>query len=374
MTDSDNSNAAVTHDGKILVTGAAGHLGANLVRRLLDDGKDVRVLLRWGSNNQAMEGLDVERVYGDLRDYRSVVEAVRGCVTSYHTAALVSTLQGNRAHQREVWDHNVIGTKNLLRAAREEGLARVVVTGSFSATGYDLDEPSKPAAEERPFYPFSTHLPYARCKMQVEHESLKALADGLDVVICVSTAILGPHDYKPSRMGRTLMDYTRGKLRAYIPGGFPFVAAQDIVDGHVRAMERGRKGQKYIIATKFLTLDDIMEIFEEVTGHPRPRVRLPAGAMKALAHVSSFVLTNFFPSVPQRFTPDAVRILMLRRHADTSKAQQELGFRPSDIGAAVRAAYDDFARRGLVPSRERQRHESTSARPAGKPSRAGAAA
>lgn len=368
MTDSDD-NRRREFSGKILVTGAAGHLGANLVHRLLDDGKDVRVLLRRGSNNDAMEGLDVERVYGDLRDMSSVVEAVRGCETIYHPAALVSTLQGDDVHKRDVWDNNVIGTRNLLRAARDEAVARVVVTGSFSATGYDLDDSSKPASEERPFFPFSAHLPYAHCKMQVEHEALKALADGLDVVICVSCAIVGPHDYKPSRMGRTLMDHAHGKLRAYIPGGFPFVAARDIVDGHIRAMERGRRGQKYIIATKFCTLDDIMEIFEEATGQPRPRVRLPAGAMKALAHVSSFVLTNFFPSVPQRFTPDAVRILMLRRHADTEKAQRELGFRPSSLNEAICEAYDDFARRGLVPVRERKAVAPTPPRAASKPSR-----
>jgi nucleoside-diphosphate-sugar epimerase/phytoene/squalene synthetase len=341
------------YTGKALVTGAAGHLGANMVHRLLADGQEVRVLLRDGSDNEAMEGLAVEKIMGDLRDPPVVRRAVDGCETVYHCAARVSTLQGDRAHKREIFECNVMGTRNLLRAAKECGVARVAVTGSFGANGYDLDDPTLPADEENPFYPFNTHLPYAESKHMCEHEVLRAAVEGLDVVMCTSTAILGPHDYKPSRMGRTLCDYTHGKLRAYIPGGFEFVAAKDICEGHVLAMERGRTGQKYTFATEFLTLDDIMEIWEEVTGVPRPRLRLPPGVMYGLAHVSSFVLSNFFPKVPQRFTPDAVRILRMQRRADISKARGELGFEPSDIRDSIRDAYDDFARRGLVPPRMR---------------------
>lgn len=348
---SDGERLERGYKGKALVTGAAGHLGANLVHRLLADGQEVRVLLREGSNNEAMDGLPVETVMGDLRDPSAVRRAVDGCETVYHCAAHVSTLQGDRAHKRDIFESNVYGTRNLLRAAKECGVLRVAVTGSFGANGYDLDDPSLPADEERPFYPFNTHLPYAESKHMCEHEVLRAVVDGLDVVMCTSTAILGPHDYKPSRMGRTLCDYTHGKLRAYIPGGFEFVAARDICEGHILAMERGRTGHKYTFATEFLTLDDIMEIWEEVTGVPRPRLRLPPRMMYGLAHISSFVLTNFFPSAPQRFTPDAVRILRMQRRADITKARTELGFAPSDIRDAIREAYDDFARRGLVPPR-----------------------
>lgn len=337
--------------GKVLVTGASGHLGANLVRRLLCDGLDVRVLLRKGSDNSAVDGLDVERIYGDLRDPGSLVPAVRGCRHVFHAAAKVSTVEATPALEREIYEHNVLGTKHLLRAAQEAGVDRVVVTGSFSAVGYDLDDPEKAGNEDMPFWPFEEVLPYARTKVLVEHEALKACVEGLDVVIATSCAILGPHDYKPSRMGQTLMDYAHGRLPAYIPGGFDFVAARDIVEGHVLAMKRGRKGQKYIVSTQFAEVDELMEIFEEVTGRARPRVRLPAPVMAGVAEVSSFVLNRFFPSVPQRFTPGAVRILSKRRHADTSKAQRELGYRPTSIRAAVHEAYADFARRGLVPAR-----------------------
>jgi nucleoside-diphosphate-sugar epimerase len=322
-----------------------------LVRRLLSDGRRVRVLLRQGSNNLAMDGLKVERVYGDLRDREAVDAAVCGCETIFHCAAMVSTLQGSAKHKRDIYESNVLGTQHLLAAAKLHRVRRVVCTGSFSATGYDLEDSSRASRERQPFFPFKTHLPYARTKVLTEHECLRSFADGLDVVMVTSTAILGPNDYKPSRMGRTLIDHANGKLRAYIPGGFEFVAARDIVEGHMLAMERGVAGQKYTIASRFLTLDDIMDIFEDVTGVPRPRLKLPPRLMQAVANVSSAVLTNLFPSVPQRFTPDAVRILQLQRRADTAKARTELGFVPTDIGEAIREAYDDFARRGLLPPR-----------------------
>jgi nucleoside-diphosphate-sugar epimerase len=149
-------------------------------------------------------------------------------------------------------------------------------------------------------------------------------------------------------MGRVVADFAGGKMRAYIPGGFDFVAARDIVAGHVLAMEKGRVGQRYIFSTRFVEVDELMAILERVTGRPRPAIRLPPAVMAGIAHVSSFVLTNFFPSVPQRFTPAAVRLLQMRRRADTLRAQNELGYQPTSIEEALREAYEHFVERGLI--------------------------
>jgi nucleoside-diphosphate-sugar epimerase len=329
---------------KYLLTGATGHLGANLLRRLLDDGSDVRVLLQaeGAPQNRAVDGLPVERVYGDLRDPEAMRAAVRGVGGVYHAAARIQTSAGG---ERAIYDTNVLGTRNVLRAARADGAGRVVVTGSLSAVGYD---PGRAANEDDPFYPFEPHLPYGFNKAFVEHECWKAVAEGQDVVVATSCAILGPHDFFPSRMGAVVRDFANGKLRAYIPGGFDFVAARDIAEGHVLAMSRGKSGQKYIISTRFVEVDELMSILERVTGRPRPPLRLPAGVMSAVSHVSSFVLSRFFPAVPQRFTPAAVRFLSQRRRADTSKAQRELGFRPTSIEDALREAYEWFVEQGEI--------------------------
>jgi nucleoside-diphosphate-sugar epimerase len=296
-------------------------------------------------------GRTVERIKGDLRDLELVRRGIAGCETAFHVAAKVSTVSGDAGDLRELFECNVIGTANLLRAARDAGTRRVVVTGSFSAVGYDESDPSKPSDESMPFRPFDAHLPYGRTKMLVEHECLKAVVEGQDVVIATSCAVLGPWDYIPSRMGKTLIDFANGRLRAYVPGGFEFVAAQDIVAGHLLAMKHGRSGQRYILSTEFLTVDQIMDIFEDVSGQPRPKLRLPPPVMAGMAEVSSFVMTKFFPKVPQRFTPGAVRILRMQRHANLTKAKTELGYAPTSIRAAIGAAYADFARRGLVPSK-----------------------
>ena len=327
---------------KILVTGGSGHLGANLVRKLVEDGQDVRCFELHGTPARALEGLPVERIEGDLRDPASLAKAMKGIDRVFHPAAVVSTLE---ADEPLLFASNVIGTKNLLHAAREAGVGRVVVTGSFSAVGHRED--GEPSNETVPFNPFGQIMPYEKSKAGVEHEVLKAVVEGQDVVIATSCAIIGPHDYVPSRMGRTIRDYANGKLRAYLPGGFPFVAARDIVSGHLLAMEKGRTGQKYIIASEYRSTDDWMDMLERVTGRKRP-VRLPTNVMLPIAIVSEAIVKAFAPHYPLRFTAGAVRILSMCRRADTSKAQQELGFKPTLVEDAVREAYEWFLADGQI--------------------------
>ena len=336
------------HDPPVLVTGASGHVGANLVRRLLDDGVRVRVLLRSESGNEALAGLDVERAYADIRDLDATRSAVEGCRGVYHCAAKISTIDGNRAHRRDVFECNVLGTRNVLQAARDAQAGRVVVTGSFSAVGYDLDAPSAPSDETMQFYPMDPTMPYERSKVLAEHECLRAVALGQDVVIATCCAVVGGADFVPSRLGRTLCDYTNGKLRAYVDGGFAFVAARDIVDGHLLCMRHGRTGEKYIFASEYKTITDILDLFEEVSGIPRPRRRVPARVMYVFSEVASFYLSRFHPDFPQRFTPGAIRLLMMRRRANTEKAQRELGYRPTGIRAAVHEAYAFHYRRNAI--------------------------
>lgn len=329
----------------ILVTGATGHLGANLVRRLLADGETVRVLVRPGRESEALADLAVERVFADLRDPEAVTSAVRGCGSIYHCAALVSTVDGDRSHRQDIFETNVLGTQYLLKAAHAEGVSRVVVSGSLSATGHLRNRPTN---EEVPFNPFEPQLPYGFSKHLVEHLCLKAHADGLEVVVAVSCAIIGPNDFVPSRMGQVLIDFAHGKLGAYIPGGFEFVSAHDIVEGHILAMQRGRSGQKYLISTAYSSVDALMDLFAEVTGRSKPRLRLPASLMALLATVADRSWFQLFPNRPRRFTPAAVRLLRMQRQVDITKARTELGFEPTPLADAVTLAYQDFVKRGLI--------------------------
>ena len=325
----------------ILLTGANGHLGANLLRRLLADGEAVRVLLRPDADNASVEGLPVERAFGDLRDPASLLAATAGVERVYHCAAQISTAAGG---EQAIFANNVLGTRNLLQAALRSAVRRVVVSGSLSAVGHRSDRPTD---EAEPFNPFERHLPYAVSKAAVEHECLKAVADGLDVVIAISCAILGPNDFKPSRMGQVLIDYANGRLPAYIPGGFEFVAARDIVEGHVLAMRAGRTGQRYIFSSGFMTLDSLFDLYGELTGQPKPR-RLPPALMLAVAGIEESFSRIFLPGRRQLLTPGAVRLLRMGRRADCSKAKGELGYRPTAITDAVREAHRWLVARGAI--------------------------
>jgi len=329
----------MTTRARTLVTGATGHLGANLVRRLLEEGAALRVLLRQGRDTRAVDGLDVERVFGDVRDAAAMHAAVEGCDRVFHCAAKVSTLEDG---EREIYETNVLGTRHVLAAARRAGVERVVVTGSFSAVGH---VPGRPSDERDPFDPSAKALPYERSKAWVEHECLRAALEGQHVCIAISCAIIGPHDFKPSRMGRVICDFATGRLRAYIPGGFEFVAARDIVEGHLLAMERGRSGQRYIFSSEFATVDTLMEHLETITGRRRPRLRLPPAVMAALAHVVTPVVSRVSSKTP-RFTPGAVRLLRMERRADCRRAKEELGYQPTRIEQALRDAHAWFSARG----------------------------
>ena len=233
-------------------------------------------------------------------------------------------------------------------AALRAGVARVCLTSSFSTVGFHADDPSRPCAEELPFFPFIDWMPYSRTKVLAEIEAFKAIADGLDVVIAISTGVCGPHDFLPSRTGNALLSYARGKFRAYIPGGYEAVGVDDLARGHVLAMERGRKGQRYTISSRYVTMDEMLDLFAEVTGKPRKARALPPKLMAGVARAVSGAMTAFFPDVPQHLTPGAVLVLSMQRRADIGKARAQLGYEPTAIEPVVRAWYEFFVREQMV--------------------------
>jgi nucleoside-diphosphate-sugar epimerase len=160
-------------------------------------------------------------------------------------------------------------------------------------------------------------------------------------------------------MGQVFANYANGRLRAYVPGGFEFVAARDIVEGHILAMNKGRTGQKYIFSTEFMTIDALFDLYREITGRPKP-LRLPPSVVAVAAEVGEFVYRRFLPSRRLLLTPAAVRILGMGRRAEIGKAQRELDYRPTSIAEAVREAYDWFVARGVI---ERPRDMAAGRRP-----------
>ncbi len=330
---------------KTFVTGGTGHVGANLIRELLSRGIAVKALYRPGSNNQGLDGLDVEKVEGDLRDPASLEKALVGCDRMYHVAAFVSLRTGDR---EALFDVNVNGAKNLFNAAQKAGVERTVYCSSFGAIGVN---PNGPSDETFTVNPYDVHLDYELSKAVSELEVHRAIARGMDIVIVNPSGVVGPHDYKPSSVGRTILDFAAGRMRAYLPGGFEFVAVRDVIAGHLLAMEKGKTGERYILSSGHHTLEEILKHLQSQIGAPMPRFKLPLPLMTPVAYASSFIMKRFFPDVPPRFTPGTIKLLSSSKSATTAKAQRELGFKPTSIFDAYNEQIAWFEQRGQLKRR-----------------------
>jgi hopanoid-associated sugar epimerase len=330
---------------KVFVTGGTGHVGANLVRGLLERGEDVRALVR-RRDDVALRGVSVEQVEGDLSSRDALAIAMRGCDRVYHLAASISLRPGDR---KQIFETNVRGTKHVLDAAEQAGVRRVVFCSSFGAIGHNPDGASD---ESHALNPFDVHLDYDLSKSMAELEVLRAVARGLDAVIVNPSGVIGPHDYKPSSVGQSIIDFAKRRMPAYVPGAFEFVAVRDVVAGHLAAMERGVRGHRYILSGEHLTLDAILDELSRLTGVRKPRLKIPTRVMLPIAHLSSAFMSAFLPHVPPRFTPGTIKLLDDGKRADIGKARRELGYAPTSVFAALREQVEFLlsSRRARTPT------------------------
>lgn len=248
---------------KAFVTGATGFLGGLLVRELVADGVETRVLVRPESETRWLDGLPVERVRGDLKDKDSLREAMQGCDTLFHVAALYSTREEDSSLMYEI---NVAGTKHVLRTAAELRYARVVHTSTIGTIGRPPDG-SLPN-EDVEFNLWDTCSHYVRSKYLAELLALNMAGDGLPVVVVNPTSPIGPGDVKPSSSGQRILDVMAGKVPSFPPGGLNFVAARDVARGHILAARKGQIGRRYILGNVEgnLTLEQFLGLASKVTG------------------------------------------------------------------------------------------------------------
>jgi len=323
-----------------LVTGATGHIGNNLVRALLGRRERVRVLCRPSSSPKPLAGLDVERVEGDLRDAASLARAVAGVERVYHVAAMISIRSGDR---EALWDANVAGTARLLSAARQAGVKRVVHTSSFGAMGRN---PNGASTEQHALDPEEPATDYERSKAASELEVQREIERGLDACIVNPCATVGPFDFRPSLVGRTFVDFALGKMKAYVPGAFDWVPMRDVVSGHLLAMDKGGRGERYLLSGEVASLDQILDWLAEDTGRPRPRWRVPAGLMLGVSVPKDFLEARFFPDKYPRFNRHSIRLLTSGKYGSNHKAREQLGLSPTPIRQAFRDAVSWFRENG----------------------------
>lgn len=251
-----------------VVTGANGHVGANLIRALLTQGRRVRTLIH--VNRQAIEGLDVEIAEGDVLDVASLCDAFNGAEVVYHLAARISISMDEWPLLERI---NIIGTRNVVEACLCSRVRRLVHFSSIHAlTQEPLDVP---VDESRPLVEPKRCPPYDRSKAAGEKEVHKGMERGLDAVIIIPTGIIGPYDYEPSYFGEALLTLARGKLPALVAGGFDWVDVRDVVEGAMRAEERATTGARYLLSGHWVSVPELAAIVEQVTGVPAPRLVCP---------------------------------------------------------------------------------------------------
>jgi dihydroflavonol-4-reductase len=327
---------------KALVTGATGFIGAAVARALAPAGTDVRILVRPDSDLRNLEGLKVEQVHGDLRDRTSLRRALTGCQQLYHVAAHYALWAKDPSVFYEV---NVTGTRTLLETALELGTERIVYTSTIGAIGLPTD--GGPGTEETPVSLDQMAGDYKRSKYLAEQEVLKLARAGLPVVIVNPSAPVGERDIKPTPTGQIIVDFMKGRMWAYIETGMNLVDVDDVAAGHLRAMERGRVGERYILGNRNLSLREVFEILSRLTGVKAPRLKLPWQAIVPLAYANLW-LADHVTNKPPRIPLEGVKMAKYRMHYDCSKAVLELGLPQTPVEVALEKAVRWFRAHGYA--------------------------
>jgi dihydroflavonol-4-reductase len=324
-----------------LVTGATGFVGAAVARALLRRGQPVRVLARPNSDRRNLAGLSVEIAEGSMEDAQSLARAVAGCRWVYHVAADYRIWVPDPA---PMFRANVVGTRDLLKAALEAGAERIVYTSSVATLGL---VPGGSADEQTPSNADDMIGPYKRSKFEAEEVARElAREHGLPVVIVNPSTPVGPGDIKPTPTGRLILEAARGQMPAFVDTGLNIVHVDDVAAGHLAAAETGRIGERYILGGENMSLAEIIAEVSQVVGRRPPRLQIPHAVLFPVAMGAEFAarITGREPFV----TLDGVRMSRKKMYFTSDKASGELGYKPRPAREAIADAVAWFKANGYL--------------------------
>ncbi len=328
----------------ILVSGASGFVGSAVARRLIEGGQRVRGLVRPSSDRRNLDGLDLEVVEGDLRDKASLIRACEGCEGLFHVAAdyRLWTLDPS-----QMFKTNVDGARNLMEAAKEAGVGRIVYTSSVATLGTPKD--GSPGDEETPVSYSDMIGPYKQSKFRAEEVVSRMIAEnGLGAVIVNPSTPIGPGDVKPTPTGRMVVEAAAGRMPAYVDTGLNVVHVDDVADGHVAAYGKGKVGERYVLGGEDLTLKEILDAISELTGLAAPKIRVPHGLiMPVAAAVEGWARLTRRQKEPF-VTIDGIRMARKKMFFSSAKARRELGYSPRPAVEALTDAVAWFRDNGYL--------------------------
>jgi dihydroflavonol-4-reductase len=313
---------------KVLVTGANGFLGSWLTRRLLKEGHDVSVLVRKNSDHSALDGLRCTKVFGDITDRSSCIDAFRNINTVFHLAGLVAYNPFERDNMARV---NVGGTCNVIEACRRNQVAQLVYVSSVCAIGASFTEDTI-LDESSPYNIHHLHLGYFDTKHIAEKLVVRATKRKYfkSVILCPAT-VYGAGDAKKGSRG-TQLKVAKGKFPFYTGGGANVVAVEDVIDGITSAWQVGRNGERYILSGENILIKDLFERIAKAAEVKPPKIFLPNPLLKIIGKAGD-IMIKMGKKAP--LNSEVAWTSQLYHWFSNDKAKRELGFNPKPADFAI---------------------------------------
>ena len=328
---------------KTLLTGATGFLGSAVLRQLVEDGQNVRVLARPNGDRRNIEKVACEVIEGDLNDIPSLQMAVAGCDTLFHVAADYRIWTPNPS---ELYRTNDLGTVELFRAAAAAGIERMIYTSSVATLGIHSD--GTPSNEATPVSRSDMVGHYKRSKFDAETSVMSLISkEHLPIVIVNPSTPIGPRDVKPTPTGRIIVEAAAGRMPAFVDTGLNVVHVDDVAAGHIQAFKSGAIGERYILGGEDLSLKQILAEVAEIIGRKPPMISLPRAPLFPFAYLSE-IIARLRGGTEPMLTVDGLRMSKKRMYFSSAKAQKMLGYVTRPATEALRDAVEWFTSNGYV--------------------------
>ena len=324
---------------KVFITGASGFIGGNLVRRLVEKGYRVKALVRPGSKISTALVNEVEIVEGDILDFDTVLRGVSECGWVFHCAAAYKFWARD---PRDIYKTNVNGTDNVLVAAHLAGVERIVYTSTVGTIGL----PKVGLGNETT--PLPTHQVvgnYKRSKYLAEKIVLKKATAGIPVIVVNPTAPVGAWDVKPTPTGKVILDFLKQKMPAYVHTGLNFVDVSDVAEGHILAAIKGTIGERYILGNQNMSLLELFENLQELSGRKRPRLHIPNWIAMGVGQVDDLLENKILRREP-KIPLEGIKMAQICTYVSSQKAVDQLGFPQSPVNEALNQAIQWFRDKG----------------------------
>jgi dihydroflavonol-4-reductase len=317
---------------KTLITGANGFVGSAVLRLLLEEGHEVRALVRAGSNRHNLADLPVEIVEGDLTNSDSLRNAVTNCDYLFHVAADYRLWTPEPA---KMYQTNVDGTRLLMQHAAKAGVKKIVYTSSVATLGINPDK--TPANEDTPVALANMIGHYKRSKYLAEEEVHKLVdSQQLPVIIVNPSTPIGPRDIKPTPTGRIIVDCLSGRIPAYVDTGLNIAHVDDVARGHLLALEKGEIGERYILGGEDMSLKTILEIICEIGNRKVPKISIPHNLILPIAKLIE--IWAGFTGVEPLTTVDGIKMAKKHMFFSSAKAKEKLGYQSRPAQEAIEDA------------------------------------